>query len=198
MTGPNDEAQAADASNQARFPAPLWFLRNSLEITAATMLVVICLIIFAGVFFRYFLHIGLGWTEEAARYLQVWMTFIGATIAVKRWSHFQLTIVNQWIPSGARRYTRIFAIVVVILLGIVMVKNGIEITSVSWQQTSPIMSWNIGYLYVVVPFSGVLMILFALKHLVDAILNPASDADAGHGHGHDHGVAPPSLPAKAE
>lgn len=194
MSRQNDEAQAADAGNPARFPAPFWFLHNSLEIAAGLMLVAICLIIFAGVFFRYFLHIGLGWTEEAARYLQVWMTFIGATIAVKRWSHFQLSIVNQWIPRGARRYTRIFAIVVVILLGIVMVKNGIEITSVSWQQTSPIMSWNIGYLYVVVPFSGVLMILFALRHLVDAILNPASDADAGSG----HGVAPPPLPAKAE
>src|SRR5574340_78376 len=54
-----------------------WSLRNPLEILAGAMLVAICAIVFAGVFFRYFLQIGLGWTEEAARYLQVWMTFVG-------------------------------------------------------------------------------------------------------------------------
>ena len=194
MNGQDDSAQAAIAGHPARFPAPFWFLRNGLEIAASLMLVAICLIIFAGVFFRYFLHIGLGWTEEAARYLQVWMTFVGATIAVKRWSHFQLTIVNQWIPSRGLRYTRIFAIGVVILLSVVMVKNGIEITSVSLQQTSPIMSWNIGYLYVVVPLSGALMIAFALRHLLDAIRNPA----VGAGGGGSHCAAPAAVPAKAE
>ena len=175
-------------------PGPLWFFRNSLEIAAGLMLVAICLIVFGGVFFRYFLHIGLGWTEEAARYLQVWMTFVGATIAVKRWTHFQLTIVNQWIPERARRYTLIFAILVVIALGVVMVWNGIDITRVSWDQTSPMMSWNIGYLYLVVPVSGVLMILFALRHLVDAIrgqpLGPAGS--------HFHNAAPASMPAGTE
>ena len=100
---------------------PRFYLRNSLEIFAASMLVAICVIIFVGVFCRYFLHIGLGWTEEAARYIQVWLTFVGATVAVKRWAHFQLTIVNQWIPDGMRRYTRIFAILVVIVLAVVLI-----------------------------------------------------------------------------
>lgn len=142
---------------------------NSLEILAGAMLVAICLIVFAGVFFRYFLHIGLGWTEELSRYLQVWMTFIGATVAVKRWSHFQLTIVDQIIPEGARRYTRIAAIVVVMVLAAIMIRHGIDITRVSWNQSSPYMDWNIGYLYLVVPISGVLMELFAIGHLVRAV-----------------------------
>ena len=149
-------------------PTPLWVAANILEICAALMLLAICTIVFAGVFFRYFLHIGLGWTEELSRYLQIWMTFVGATVAVKRWSHFQLTIVNQWIPAGALRYTRMFAILVVMTLAAVMIKNGLEITRVSWNQTSAIMGWNIGYLYLVVPMSGALMEFFALRHLLAA------------------------------
>jgi len=146
-----------------------WMLRNPLEALAAAMLLAICVIVFAGVFFRYFLQIGLGWTEEAARYLQVWMTFVGATVAVKRWSHFQLALVNAWIPHGARRYVDVFAILVVMLLSGVMIKNGIDITRYAWAQTSPIMEWNIGYLYLVVPLSGTLMLLFAIGHLIAAI-----------------------------
>lgn len=147
----------------------VWAFRNSLEILVGTMLVGICLIVFAGVFFRYFLHIGLGWTEEAARYLQIWMTFLGATVAVKRWSHFQLMIVNEWIPKGWQRFTRIFALGTVMVLAGIMVNNGMEITAISWDQTSPIMNWNFGYLYLVVPISGALMALFAIRHLIDAL-----------------------------
>jgi TRAP-type C4-dicarboxylate transport system permease small subunit len=155
-----------------------WMLRNPLEVLAAAMLVAICAIVFAGVFFRYFLQIGLGWTEEAARYLQVWMTFVGATVAVKRWSHFQLALVNAWIPHAARRYVDVFAILIVMILSGVMIKHGIEITRYTWTQTSPIMEWNIGYLYLVVPFSGALMMLFAIRRLVAALRRGAA-SDGG-------------------
>ncbi|MBX6368562.1 MAG: TRAP transporter small permease [Rhodospirillales bacterium] len=166
--------------------ALLWVLRNSLEILAGAMLVAICIIVFAGVFFRYFLHIGLGWTEEAARYLQVWMTFIGATVAVKRWSHFQLLLVNDRIPASWQRGTRIFALCVVMALAAVMIVNGAEITEISWAQTSPIMSWNFGYLYLVVPVSGVLIMGFAIRHLIDALRGEIAAAA---------GIMPHELPS---
>jgi len=159
--------------------AIVWALANSLEIALATMLLAICVIVFAGVFARYFLQIGLGWTEELARYLQIWMTFVGATVAVKRWSHFQLMLVNLWIPAGARRFTQIFAIAVVITLAAIMIKNGIDITRVTWNQSSPVMGWRIGYLYLISPVSGMLMIFFALRHLVTTLRS--GDLPVPHG-----------------
>lgn len=160
-------------------PAVVWLAANSLEIALGAMLVAICAIVFAGVFFRYFLQIGLGWTEELARYLQIWLTFVGATVAVKRWAHFQLTLVNQWIPAGVRRFTQIFAIAVVVALAAIMIKNGIDITRVTWNQASPVMGWRIGYLYLISPVSGVLMIFFALRHLV--ITLRSGDLPVPHG-----------------
>lgn len=159
--------------------ALIWLAANSLEIVLGAMLVAICGIVFAGVFFRYFLQIGLGWTEELARYLQIWLTFVGATVAVKRWAHFQLTLVNQWIPAGARRFTRVFAGAVVIALAAIMIKNGIDITRFTWNQTSPVMGWRIGYLYLISPVSGVLMIFFAVRHLVTTLRS--GDLRVSHG-----------------
>ena len=160
-------------------PAVLWLAANSLEIALAAMLLAICAIVFAGVFFRYFLQIGLGWTDELARYLQIWLTFVGATVAVKRWAHFQLMLVNLWIPAGVRRFTQIFAIAVVVALAAIMIKNGIDITRVTWNQASPVMGWRIGYLYLISPVSGVLMIFFALRHLVTALRS--GDLPVPHG-----------------
>jgi TRAP-type C4-dicarboxylate transport system permease small subunit len=169
--------------------AIVWPLANSLEIALAAMLLAICVIVFAGVFARYFLQIGLGWTEELARYLQIWLTFIGATVAVKRWAHFQLMLVNLWIPAAVRRYTQIFAIAVVIALAAIMIKNGIDITHVTWNQSSPVLGWRIGYLYLISPVSGVLMIFFALRHLVTTLRS--GDLPGAHG-------AVPGLPERAE
>ena len=173
--------------------ALLWTVRNSLEIFVGAMLVAICVIVFAGVFFRYFLHIGLGWTEEAARYLQIWMTFVGATIAVKRWSHFQLMLINERIPQRWRRATRVFALAVVMALAMVMIINGAEITEISWEQTSPIMSWSFGYLYLVVPVSGVLILGFAIRHLVDALRGEVAEAA-----GAISSELPPSMAAETK
>lgn len=165
-----------------------WVLRNPLEIVAGLMLVAIVLIVFAGVFFRYFLHIGLGWTEEAARFLLIWMTFIAAAVAVRRWSHFQLVIVTTWIPPRLHRPIEVFALLVVLAMAFVLVRYGIAITRVSWDQTSPMMSWSMGYLYAIVPASGAMMFLFGLGHLV-RLLRGGDLPRAGGGHGPEQPAA---------
>jgi TRAP-type C4-dicarboxylate transport system permease small subunit len=74
--------------------------------------------------------------------------------------------VDQVIPRGARRFTRVFAILVVMTLAAIMIKHGIDITRVTWNQSSPVLGWRIGYLYLMGPVCGVLMELYALQHLV--------------------------------
>ena len=70
------------------------------------------------------------------------------------------------IPHRARRFTRVFAILVVMTLAAIMIKHGIDITRVTWNQSSPVLGWPIGYLYLMAPVSGVLMEIYALQHLL--------------------------------
>lgn len=144
-------------------------LTRLLEAAAGLMLVAIVLIVFAGVVSRYFLHIGLGWTEEAARFLLIWMMFVGATAAVSRWSHFRLALLTNWIPRRLHRPVDVFAIGVVVAMSLILVRYGIDITRVSWAQTSPMLDWPMGWIYLVVPASGALMLLFGLAHLAGAL-----------------------------
>jgi hypothetical protein len=79
------KVQRSDAlERNPRGPMRLTYLLNlALQWIAALMLLAIVLIVLTNVFFRYFLHIGLGWTEEAARFLLIAMTFVAAAAAVK-------------------------------------------------------------------------------------------------------------------
>lgn len=141
----------------------------ALAVLTGLMLVAIVGVVSVGVFCRYVLHIGLGWTEEAARFLLIWLTFTAATVAVDRWSHFQLAIATTWLPRRYHRPLQLFAVCIVLLMSAALVRYGVDVARISWNQTSPMMDWSMGYLYLIVPVSGAFMFLFALRHLVDLL-----------------------------
>jgi TRAP-type C4-dicarboxylate transport system permease small subunit len=163
------------------------FLKKILHGLAALMLLAIVIIVLLNVFLRYFLHIGLGWTEEAARFLLITMTFVAAAAAVKEWGHFRLLIATKWMSPRALAVVQIFSILVVLVMAAILIRYGIAITQVSWSQTSPTMEWQMGYLYSIVPASGVIMFVFALEHLWNAfrgkslpLASAAHDPHAAH------------------
>ena len=146
-------------------------MSNAASLLLATltgaMLIAIVVIVFVGVFCRYVLHIGLGWTEEAARFLLISLTFTAAAVAVDRWSHFQLALATTWLPKRYHRPLQMFAVSIVLIMSAALVRFGADVARISWNQTSPMMDWSMGYLYLLVPASGAFMFLFALRHLFD-------------------------------
>lgn len=145
------------------------WLKKILHWLAAVMLLAIVLIVLLNVFLRYFLHIGLGWTEEAARFLLIAMTFVAAAAAVKEWGHFRLLVATKWMSRKVLAVVQVLSILVVLVMAAILVRYGIAITQVSWFQTSPTMEWKMGYLYSIVPVSGAIMFVFALEHLWNAL-----------------------------
>ena len=155
-------------------------LKIALQWIAALMLLAIVLIVLSNVFFRYFLHIGLGWTEEAARFLLIAMTFVAAAVAVKDWGHFRLLLITKWIPEKQQRFVQLFAVLIVAAMSLILIRYGVAIANVSWFQTSPTMEWSMGYLYLIVPASGAVMGLFALEHLFQVLRGRSLPGQGAH------------------
>ncbi len=145
------------------------WLKKFLHGLAAVMLLAIVLVVLLNVVLRYFFNIGLGWTEEAARFLLIAMTFVAAAAAVKEWGHFRLLVATRWMSPRVLVGVQIFAILVVLTMAAILFRYGIAITQVSWAQTSPTMEWKMGYLYSIVPVSGAIMFIFAFEHLWNVI-----------------------------
>jgi TRAP-type C4-dicarboxylate transport system permease small subunit len=75
---------------------------------------------------------------------------------------------------------QIIAVLVVVMMSLVLVRYGIAIADISWFQTSPTMEWSMGYLYLIVPASGVIMTLFALEHLINVLRGGSLAAQTTH------------------
>jgi TRAP-type C4-dicarboxylate transport system permease small subunit len=59
--------------------------------------------VFYQFFTRYVLSDSAAWTEEIARYFLVVVTFVGASMAVRRNSHIHVEFVYRWLPPRAGR-----------------------------------------------------------------------------------------------
>lgn len=59
--------------------------------------------VFYQFFTRYVLGDSAAWTEEIARYLLIIVTFLGASMAVRRNTHIQVEFVYRYLPAAAAR-----------------------------------------------------------------------------------------------
>jgi TRAP-type C4-dicarboxylate transport system permease small subunit len=130
---------------------------------AKALLGVQVMIIFSEVVCRYLLNSSLIWSEELARYLLVWIAFVGASIGLKRKGHFGVELLVMAFPRWARKFFAFVTLLVMfIFLGTVTV-FGILMT-VTADEVSTVMQMPMSYPYAAIPLGGLLMLfhLFAM------------------------------------
>lgn len=130
-------------------------------------------IIFAQVIFRYVLVMPLSWSEELARFLFVWATFLGASIAFYDNSHIRVSFFVDSVRNvRARGVVMLLADAFSIMFLTMYVTEGMTISSriLDMGQTSASMEWlSIGVVYLAIPIGSLCMLLnvlmYTLRHL---------------------------------
>ena len=82
-------------------------------------------VIVAQVFCRYVLNSSLSWSEELARYLFIWMIYIGISYGVKLDKHICVDAVYSFAPKSIKRYYAIVSYLLFLLFAVAMVYYGI-------------------------------------------------------------------------
>lgn len=124
--------------------------------------------------FRVFFD-ALAWSEEVSRYMLVWSTFLGATLAYKRSMHISVTFVRESFSPGVRKALRIFAVVSALVFFAVAFNFAVDYMSRQWQQVSAALRLPMPVVYIVMPISLFVMILHALDALVAEFARPQEE-----------------------
>ena len=124
------------------------------------------LVVAVQVFCRYILNHSLFWSEELARYLLVWITFLGASVAYYRKSHPGIDILYSRLPDAGRRGLRVAVEIGGILFFLVMVVYGARFAWFVRLQSTPALGLSKGLVYAVVPLSGAILLLHAMAFLI--------------------------------
>lgn len=108
------------------------------------------------------------WTEELARFMFIWMVMLGAMIAVREATHFE---VDVWPALGPRANAqlRIVSHVFVLIFALVFVWWGIEFTRFGWEQLSEIAELPMWMIFIAWPIAGLTWILFLGEHFIENV-----------------------------
>lgn len=106
-------------------------------------------------------------TDVLLKMMFVWMVFIGASVAYYHHDHLKMDFLSNLLPKRVSRITSFVFIVVSIILLLVMVIYGWNISMV--RMTIPFETNKAiptGYLYLSVPICALIMIVFSIDHLM--------------------------------
>jgi len=99
------------------------------------------------------------WTEELSRFLFIWMVMLGAMIAVREGTHFE---VDVW-PTLRPRLNALLKIVsslFVLVFALVFVWWGIAFVRFGWNQVSELAELPMNYIFVAWPLAGLTWLVF--------------------------------------
>lgn len=120
---------------------------------------------------RFLLRYPSSFTEELAGFLLVWIGLLGACYALQTRAHLGIDLLASRVNDASRKWVEL---VVYSLVGLfaffVMVIGGLRLVWLAFQlnQISAAMGLKMGYVYLAVPISGVLMIIYSTGYITKA------------------------------
>lgn len=99
------------------------------------------------------------WTEELSRFLFIWMVMLGAMIAVREGTHFDVDVWPELTPRAAARL-HIVSHLFVLLFALVFVYWGIQFVRFGWSQQSELAELPMPFIFLAWPVAGLTWVLF--------------------------------------
>jgi TRAP-type C4-dicarboxylate transport system permease small subunit len=148
-------------------------LVNYLSIAGAVVCLAASLGIAAwGVVARYLLNNSLIWNEEAATYLFIWLTFLGAGIVYKEGGHPSLQFLLVRFSPFSRRILLLLGDLVVMAMGMVLAFFGARLLPIVAIRSAASIPMSMAIPYLAPVLGGAVLILHALVQIRDDMVKP--------------------------
>jgi TRAP-type transport system small permease protein len=142
-------------------------VKRQLEYFGAILLAVMFVVTLFQVVARVILGISSVWSEELARFLYVCLVFVGAAPLIRDDQHIRVGVLTDRLTGRPLTILRLFTILLTIPFIAVMTWGAWTNTVVNWRTYAPTLDWlSIGYIYLVIWITGLLMLWYLGVNLV--------------------------------
>lgn len=138
---------------------------------------VMTLVVLLGVFMRYFLKSPLIWTDELAKYMLVYMTFVGAPVALRDKSLAAMELVVEKLPEKKRKVVQIIAYILAVALIAFLFYYSLDLISQHSvkNQISPALQIPMTWVYFSLPLGIGLLLIQSIFLLIDEVKGLKND-----------------------
>lgn len=151
-------------------------LKNKIDSVLKWMLVLIMafmtLNVLWQVFSRFVLQNPSSFTDELARYLLVWAGILGAAYVAGQKMHLAIDLLSTKLEGKSKSYLEIFIETCIFIFSLtVMVIGGMRLVyiTLNLNQISAALQVPLGYVYLAVPLSGLLMMFYSSYFIIEEI-----------------------------
>ena len=152
-------------------------LDRIVEIFLCLLMVFLVLNVSWQVITRFILPEPSSYTEEVARFLLMWIGLLGAAYAYRKKMHLGIDIISEKLQGLAKYVTTLFVYFLTLLVAIaVLIVGGMNLVLLTLElnQFSSSLGLPMGLIYLCLPLSGFLIVLYTLEMLLIDFVNDKS------------------------
>jgi tripartite ATP-independent transporter DctM subunit len=140
-------------------------LRPLVEIPTAALVVAEIAVLLAGVTARYVFHQPIVWSDELASILFLWLSMLGAVVALQRGEHMRMTAFVGMASPSVRAFLDVVAITAPLAFLLLIVYPGFEFVYEETYITTPALEIQNAWWAAAIPVGTVLMLAMAVLRL---------------------------------
>ena len=140
-------------------------------------LALMVIMVFGNVVMRYAFNSGLTLSEELSRWLFVWMTFLGAVVALNERAHLGTDALISRLPRGGQKLCLGLSLSLMLFICWLIFSGAYEQVKINWDSTSAVMETSMGYFYASGMVFAILAAPVLLLHLFRLLTNQLSDEE---------------------
>ncbi|MDR7329574.1 TRAP transporter small permease [Corynebacterium guangdongense] len=148
---------------------------STLRTTLNTVLAVVSVTLFAllvatvswQVFSRQVIHEPSTWSEELAKILFVWLSFLGSAFLFGERGHIAVDFLARQLSPMGQRVAQIFVQLMILVFALMgLVWGGVLAAQIAWNQNLTALPFTIGWVYTVIPLAGAFIAVFAVLDII--------------------------------
>jgi TRAP-type C4-dicarboxylate transport system permease small subunit len=124
---------------------------RGLRLLVAVLLVAMVVLVFGNVALRYVFNSGITVSEEISRWMLVWLTFLGAVVALREHAHLGVDTLVKLLPAAGKRACFLLSHGLMLFADILLLKGSWVQTVINLGDTAPASGLSMGIFY----FAGV-------------------------------------------
>ena len=132
-------------------------------------LALMVVLVFTNVVMRYAFNSGITVSEELSRWLFVWVTFLGAIVAMHEGAHLGSDMLVSRLSVRGKKFCLLLGHLLMLFVCWLMFKGSLDQVKVNWDSTSAVMEASMGIFYacgMVFAVSGAVILLNHLWRLI--------------------------------
>jgi TRAP-type transport system small permease protein len=138
---------------------------RGVEWLLVALMALMVLLVFGNVLMRYAFNSGITVSEELSRWLFVWMTFLGAIVAMKEGAHLGSDTLVSRLPLAGKKLFFVLGHGLMLFVCWLLFKGSYDQTLINLETTSAVMEVSMGIFYACGAVTAVSIALILLNNL---------------------------------